>query len=109
MGIHGKRERQCAEVLVALLLAAKAAGTGAWSMLQVCLFDIALDTFFLSKMSSRSGEERSGRKGTNTGALAGLPLDFFVGLACLGCGACNEPVVLVEGAARVAGDGSGIG
>lgn len=76
-------------------------------MLQVCLFDSASETFFLSRMSSRSGDERSGRNGTKTGAFVVVPVAFFVGLACLGCGACIE-----DGAVLVASeacDGSGIG
>ena len=60
------RGRQAQE-RAALVLAATAAGTGAWSMLQVCFLDSASETFFLRRMSSRSGEERSGRKGTKTG------------------------------------------
>jgi len=59
---------------VALVLVADEAGanggTRAWSILHVCLFANASETFFLRRISSRSGEERSGRKGTNIGALA---------------------------------------
>lgn len=67
-------------------------GTFAWSMLQVCLFDNASDIFFLSSISSRSGDERSGRKGTKTGARAGR-LDCLGGDATFGCGACTRPGV----------------
>ena len=101
----------CAQDRAALdRAAATAAGTGAWSMLQVCFLASASETFFLSRMSSRSGEERSGRKGTKTGALAGLEPAFFAGLACLGCGACIAGAAAPDvGVASVAADGSDLG
>lgn len=38
-----------------------------WSMDQVFLFANTSETFFFSRMSSSSGDERSGRKGTKIG------------------------------------------
>ncbi len=51
--------------------------------------------FFLRRISSRSGEERSGRKGTKTG-LRPDELDL-AGDARLGCGACKGVVVRMMG------------
>lgn len=67
-------------------------GTCAWSILHVSLFANASETFFFNKMSSSSGEERSGRKGTKMGRDAPGP-DFDVRLfevdeGSFGLGAC---------------------
>ena len=85
------------------------ADTGAASILHVCLFDSASDTRFLSRMSSRSGDDRSGRNGTKMGPLLGEPGPALDGLARLGCGATTADGTVVDGAENVAGDGSGIG
>lgn len=45
-------------------------GKRAWSILQVCLLANASDTLFFKRISSRSGDERSGRKGTKMGPAA---------------------------------------
>lgn len=80
-------------------------------MLQVCLLASASATRFLSRISSRSGEERSGLKGTNMGAREEVP---FLGLgdASLGCGACTRPGVGVDACDDMpgtAGEGCGCG
>ena len=54
--------------------------TGAASMPHGCLFASASETFFLRRMSSRSGDERSGRKGTKMG-LGPLDEPAFAGAA----------------------------
>lgn len=64
-----------------------------WSMLHVCLFVRTSETFFLRRMSSRSGEERSGRNGTKMGPF----VPRFVGDDRVGCGAWRGvDVVCVE-------------
>jgi hypothetical protein len=77
-------------------------GTPARSMDQVCLLFITSCTRFLSRMSSRSGEERSGRKGTKMGCLTWVVCAIF---RC-GEGACKS-VDAGGGEARVAGEGKG--
>ena len=61
-------------------------------MLQGCLFASASKIFFLSRISSSSGDDRSGRNGTNTGARAGWPARRC-GDGALGWGACTRPGV----------------
>jgi hypothetical protein len=83
-------------------------------MLHVCLFANASETRFLSRMSSRSGEDLSGRNGTKIGPLACAPPPAAAALpgpARLGCGACMAAVLDGRGGAEasVAGEGSGIG
>ena len=102
--------RACPQCLAAALAAA---GTGARSMLQVCLFDSMSETFFLSRMSSRSGDDLSGRNGTKIGPFfaPGEPLPALFELACFGCGATTaDGTVMDDGAVvSVAVLGSGIG
>ena len=59
--------------------------TGAASMPHGCLFASASETFFLRRMSSRSGEERSGRDGVKMGFAPGA--GFGRGRPCCGVGA----------------------
>lgn len=59
----------------------------------------ASENFFLRRMSSSSGEERSGRKGTKTG-LGAEEFDF-AGDARLGWGAWRVVVVRMMGPCEV--------
>ena len=72
-----------------------ARGTGTWSIPHVALPWNASENFFLRRMSSRSGEDRSGRKGTKTGLGADEPA--FGGEARFGWGACMGAVVRMMG------------
>ena len=56
-------------------------------------------------MSSRSGEDLSGRKGTKMGCLRWV----LWGTLCFGVGACTKPESGADGVASVAGDGRGWG
>lgn len=60
-------------------------GTTLWSMLQDVLFANTSETFFLRRISSSSGDERSGRKGTNIGRAPFVARDE----ACFGWGECT--------------------
>lgn len=72
-----------------------ATGGATWSMPQVALPWKASASFLRRRMSSRSGEERSGRKGTKIGL--GPDEDDFAGAARLGWGACTGAVERMMG------------
>lgn len=94
-----------ADAFVQRRAATEDGGMGVWSMLQVCLFDITSETFLRSRMSSSSGDERSGRKGTKIGAFAVPACD-----ARWGFGEATGPWVgVVGGVANDAGEGNDVG